>query len=496
MKITRKLHRSKKKSSLRIQEINELFQIAEKHEASKDLNEAQITYNKILKKNPRNHHALWKYAMLLLQPRFKNYKKAEQLLKKAVSLSPNNLEYINTLAFAYNHNFKLDQAIKKCRKVLDVEPNNSSAYYNIGFALALKKDFKNSKPFLEKAIELNPLSFLSYAELCDVYYRLDDAKSLKQILNQCEDQLLPYIHDEIKQDIQYLLGKYYDILGNYEKAFSYFSIANTARLECSNNTIDNDLEYMDKILSVCNESFLKDKEGSGFTDPSPIFILGMPRSGTSLVEQILISHPEVSGGGERKYFDDLKSKYNFTLPLHFNQLGREYIQAITRHRHDTHYVTDKMPYNFLYVCLIKLALPNAKIIHCKRNPLDTCLSCYMQGFSADQAFTCDLVHLGKYYINYQKMMNQWHTLMPGFILDVEYEKLVSDQKTETMRILDYCELKWDDSCTHFYETKKFMATASRSQVNQKIYNSSIGRWKHYEKHLAPLIEQLKQGGVI
>ena len=242
-------------------------------------------------------------------------------------------------------------------------------------------------------------------------------------------------------------------------------------------------------------------------DPTcmPIFVIGMPRSGTTLVEQILASHPMVHGAGELQTFNDVvlevRGPDGNTLPYPdfvpsldrgaLKAVGERYVALVRKLAPSGERVTDKMPSNYYFAGLIHLALPNAKLIHTMRDPVDTCVSCFSKLFSAEQNHTYDLSELGRYYRHYEKLMAHWRRVLPqDRMLDVRYEDVVADLEAQARRVIAYCGLPWDDRCLAFHKTDRPVRTASATQVRQPIYASAIGRWKVYEEFLGPLLKEL------
>ena len=245
--------------------------------------------------------------------------------------------------------------------------------------------------------------------------------------------------------------------------------------------------------------------GRGHPTRVPIFVLGMPRSGSTLVEQILASHPLVLPGGERKDFGKAmrdtwsRERGTFTRtmvdPQALHRLARLYLDALPPLPLGKTRITDKMPGNFRIAGLIHVAMPNAKIIHTRRDPIDTCLSCFSKLFGDDLNWSYDLAELGRHYRLYQEMMEHWEDVLPqGAILHVQYEDVVNDLEGQARRLLDFCELDWDDACLSFHETKRAVRTASVAQVRQPIYRRSVGKWRPDDDVLRPLLEGLAGGG--
>ena len=239
----------------------------------------------------------------------------------------------------------------------------------------------------------------------------------------------------------------------------------------------------------------------------PVFIVGMPRSGTSLVEQILASHPQVCGAGE------LEDAHGMTVTLatmlggkiaypacltsakrrHLDELAQRYLAKLSKFSRTAMRVTDKMPHNFMALGLIELLFPGAHIIHCKRDPVDTCLSIYGLEFNTNHPYADNLEHLGAYYLEYLRLMEHWKTVLSVPILEVQYEELVADQEGVSRQMVEFCGLPWDVRCLNFHQAERVVTTHSYDQVRRPIYKQSVARWKNYESHLAPLIAALSQG---
>ena len=251
--------------------------------------------------------------------------------------------------------------------------------------------------------------------------------------------------------------------------------------------------------------FLKRARRADNASELPVFIIGMPRSGTSLVEQILSSHPRIFGGGELKWVVDVVKEtqdvIGSALPFpdclneasqkHCNTLAEHYLMKIAALSDgQSARVTDKMPANFWNLGLISLLFPKGRVIHCQRDPVDTCLSIYFQNFSEGHGFAYDLREIGKAYNLYLQMMEHWGKVLDYPILNINYEELVNNQESVTRRLLDFCDIAWDDKCLQFQDSERMVYTASSDQVRRPIYKSSLSRWKNYQAFLGPLIEEL------
>jgi len=262
---------------------------------------------------------------------------------------------------------------------------------------------------------------------------------------------------------------------------------------------------------IFDSAFLEKYAGFGHPSSLPIFILGMPRSGSTLIEQILSSHPMVHGAGElttlHETIVDMRWPFEGYLQRgpegglqpspppkpanrYFRELGAAYVKALRGYSARAQRITDKMPDNYFDLGMIHLCLPNAVILHSVRDPVDTCLGCYRQIFATGHETTYDLALMGKTYVLYRRLMEHWQRVLPGRVIDVVYEKLVADPETEIRRIVAACGLPWNDACVRFYENERPVTTASSSQVRQPIFKGAVQRWRRYEKHLGPLLDAL------
>ena len=301
----------------------------------------------------------------------------------------------------------------------------------------------------------------------------------------------------------FALGKAYEDRGDFDRAWTFYKTGNgKQRAEVAYDPVQTEITN-DRLVEVFSSDFVQANRGVGEPDHAPIFILGLPRSGSTLLEQVLASHSQVEGTSELPYLGRIASSLNRNRaesainypqavrelrPANFQSLGQDYLAYARMHRRSgAPRFIDKMPNNFPNVGLLALILPNARIIDARRHPLDACLSCYRQLFAKGQAFTYDLTEIGEYYLQYQRMMDHWAEVLPGRVLTVQYEEVVTDFETQVRRLLEFCGLSWEDACLRFYESDRPVRTPSAEQVRQPIYDRSVGHWRNYAHHLDELV---------
>jgi len=428
-------------------------------------------------------------------------KEAESAYRKAISLAPTLIETKSHLGFLLAGEGRTQEALDCFKDVLDSTPDHEPAI--AGKAVALEKLGKvdDACDTLEPAISArsrNPDVILAY---CTMMLR----KGTPETGIAIAEQLLSTENIPPKgiADLHFALGDLHDKKGDYSRAFSHYACANKAS-PCTYNHRGH-TRYIDNIIKSNSRETLKSLPKTRNISDKIIFIVGMPRSGTSLVEQILASHPDVFGAGELRYINDLCTSFypsgstGNKYPAAFDKLKQDDVDTMAQYYLDSincisgsaRLVTDKMPHNFLYLGLISLIFPNAKIIHVSRSPLDNCLSLFFHGFNPMHSYTTDLTMLGRYYREYQRLMSHWRNI-PGIrLLEIHYEEVVNDLGKSTRELLEFCALDWSDTCVNFHNSGRFVKTPSYDQVRQPIYTSSVGRWKHYQQFIAPLQSALE-----
>ena len=439
-------------------------------------------------------------ALLYTNNKFDN-KKAEYFYNKSIKANPINPEAYNNLGTLYKSVDRFEEAINCFKKAIDNNSKFVQAYHNLGNIYITVGKISEAKKTLFEAISVDPYYTNSHRTLSRLvkYNKEDDHfKKLKKINNEKNIK----ISDKI--NIAFALGKAYEDMNDYKNSFKMYQEANTLHDERIKYSIVRDKNRFKNIKNIFHKELFEKFRNTGFLNSSPIFILGMPRSGTSLAEQILSSHSEVFGAGERiiivkllqKYFGEKNLSLFFEDDKNFNKdlfsiIGKEYVSAIKNISDNSSRFTDKLPENFFWIGLIKLILPNAKILHCSRDPRDNCFSLFKNYFPNNSLdYSYNLHNVVEYYNLYYDLMNYWKNLFPKFIFEVKYENLVSNTEKEIRSMLNFCDLQWDNKCLDFYKNKRAVKTASDVQARNKIYSSSINLWKKYENFFKLYFDKL------
>jgi tetratricopeptide (TPR) repeat protein len=417
---------------------------------------------------------------------------AAAAFRDALALEPASAQALLGLAAVLRMRGRAAEAEERCRAALALEPKNVEGLSLLGELQADRGQFAEARELFERALAINPALPAVYCSLV-THRKMTSADG--DWLEKVEALLakpLPLGH---VIGLRYALGKYFDDLGRYDEAFENYRRANElTRRHRAPYSREKFTQRVNRIIDTFGAKFMSERPANGWSDSElPVLIIGMPRSGTSLAEQILASHPAVFGGGELRFWEGAFGAFEAArrdgasaaelLP----QISRDYLERIRGFSRGASRVIDKMPANFLYVGMIHAAFPHARFIHMQRHPLDTCLSIYSQNFFRMGAYANDLNDLAHYYAQYVRIMRHWRTVLPAAaMLEVPYEALIADQQGWTRRMLEFVGLPWDPRCLDFHRTERVVLTASRWQVRQKINTASAGRWRNYEKYLAPL----------
>lgn len=463
------------------------------------LDEAVVFYRKALALKPDYAEAQYNLGVLLDNQGWLD--EAVACYRRAVELRPEYAEAHNNLGSALQDQGRLDEAVACYRKALDLKPDYPEAYYNIANVLRELGRLTEGRDYIEKAIRLSPRNSMFFGSLALSKQFMAGDPHLALMEELARDMESLSAKEQI--ELHFALGKALADIKEYEQSFRHLLQGNALKRQQIAYDATATLELFQRIQTVFTSEMMHRKQGLGNPSTVPIFIVGMPRSGTTLVEQILASHPKVFGAGERNDFDKAVAHLGNRARMPFpelvrgmsgedvRQLGTSYLDMIRAIAPEAVRITDKMPLNFRFVGLIHLALPHARIIHTSRDPIDTCLSCFSTLFTVGQPYSYDLGELGRYYRAYQELMQHWRNVLPaGVMLEVQYEEVVDDLEGQARRLVAHCGLEWDDACLEFHKTQRPVRTASVSQVRQPIYKSAVGRWRVYEKFLGPLTKAL------
>jgi Flp pilus assembly protein TadD len=507
----------------------------QRHHAGQ-VGEAEALYRKVLTKDPANFAALYNLGVICVKT--KRGAEAVQLLRLAASMNPSSAEVHNGLGAALELEQRLDEAVVHYEKAVRIEPaipqllNNlgnaliavhrphdavksleqaigiapelARAHNNLGRALQELGRLPEARRAFEQAVALDPRQAGYYRCLGDVKRLTTDDPHLVALEMLARDAA--GLEPDAQIELHFALGKACADIGDHERSFDHFVEAN--RLKRSQITYNEagTLRWIERVNAVFTADLIREKGGAGDPSDVPVFIVGMPRSGTTLIEQILASHPKVFGAGELLDFDQALVRLGGSSGLgpgfpeslraitedQLRALGADYLAAARKRAPNAQRITDKLPANFLLVPIIHLAFPNARIIHAMRDPIDTCMSCFSRIFAGYLPYAYDLRELGRYYRAYSATMRHWREILPpGKMLDVRYEEVVADLETSARRIVAFCGLEWDDACLDFHRTERVVSTASAVQVRQPIYKSAVGRARPYTHRIQPLLDALE-----
>lgn len=418
------------------------------------------------------------------------------VLEQAVEADKQHVGALNLLGIARVMAGQHEAAVLALNTAVEIAPKFATAWSNLATALQFLGRADEARTAYENALSADRdfACLYNYAQLHK--FQANDPL-FKRMRQRWEART--YIDMGQQIDLGFGLAKALDDLGEYAESFSVLAEANAIKRKSFAYSAAGNRERFAALRQVVTPAWLDSVALDLAVESQPIFIVGMPRSGSTLVEQILASHSRVRGGGELPYFpralervaDQLVGGSMADTRRAVSQLAAEYLENVRELSAGHAYFTDKLPENFVHLGLIHAAFPQARLIHIRRDPLDTCLSCFQCNFSGVQPFAYDLDELADYYLDYRVMMSYWHSVLgPGRIHQISYEQLISDPEAEIRSLLEYCELPWERDCLQFHESKRAVSTASANQVRKPLYASSVGRWQRYSEQLAPVRERI------
>jgi tetratricopeptide (TPR) repeat protein len=421
---------------------------------------------------------------------------AEASFRRALTFKPDFAEAHLNLSHTLKTVGRTAEAEASLRRTLELAPQHAGALAAMGNLLYDQGQFAEAEEWFRRALEINPKMPGPWSSLAHLRkMTADDADWLKTAEEILHDKLT----SEQESALRYSMGKFCDDTKDYDRAFTNYHRGNELK-KTFGEAYDREANArkVDRLMGDYSAAWLNRIHPGAADSARPLIIVGMPRSGTSLTEQIIASHPATFGAGELHFWGDVARRLDPTAALSdldeklLRIVADECLQNLDRFSADALRVVDKMPGNFYNVGLIHTVFPNARILHTQRNPIDNCLSIYFQNFNTGHTYASDLDDLAHYYREYHRLMAHWRAVLPPEVfLDVPYEALVEDQEGWSRRIIEFIGLEWSDSCLNFHETERKVGTASNWQVRQKIYKSSKERWRNYEKHVGPLLELLE-----
>ena len=428
------------------------------------------------------------------------YAEALECYKKATELSPRySLALINMARVQRDMNLP-DAALETLGTVLDIEPRNPQAHHVMGVLREQMGNRDGAADCFQAAIDVAPGMTTAHHSLAQIKGRKSTDQEFAAMLALRDDAgLTPHN----RMFLSFALSRAYEQRGQHDEAFACLAEGNRIHAEARPYDDEETGKYIESIATQAEAAAARIGAGNESRDSRPVFVLGVPRSGTSLTEQILASHSEVAGAGELSYAYDtvhrIRDVTGESFPenmklmsaAQFRELGEYYMSRHAADNLTLRYVVDKTPLNFQYIGVLGIALPQAKFIHCHRDPVANCFAIHRIPFDIKQTYAHDLASLGKYYTRYWNLMRRWKALFPDRILDVCYEDTVADIERQRRRMLEFLGLPFEDAVLKFYENRRLVKTPSASQVREPIYSDSIAAWRRYEKHLGPLIENLK-----
>ncbi|MBI5275319.1 MAG: sulfotransferase [Burkholderiales bacterium] len=420
---------------------------------------------------------------------------------------PKRVEFLFGYGLACNRAGEITIARPTLQKALELLPNNGKILYELGLVERVAGNIELSQQLIGKALEQRwdfPAGLRTFGVDHKYAYGDEQFKRVNRAAANLSD-----MPPEDQVQMHFALGKAFDDVGELDASFAHYAIGGSKKRKLENYNEKNNARLFGLLQKLLNKDLFDKNTQRGFEDETPTFILGMPRSGTSLMEQILSAHPDIFGAGELKLMTsvleniqvgqarlrmgDVEAAFPYDQNAGYEDRGKAYVERLRRLApagRDYKRIVDKMPGNFNFVGLIHLILPNAKIIHSRRHPVETCLSCYRIHFAEGHQWTYNQRELGRYYKRYWNLMKHWRESLPGVMYEARYEDNVADVEGSAKNLISYLGLPWDDNCLNFYNVDRPVKTASASQVRKPIYTTSTNRWRKYEKYLGPLLEEI------
>lgn len=466
---------------------------------------AEKRLRRVLEAAPAHRQATIALGQLLVKRG--RYKDALPYILEALEREPDNLGLLLDAGRAHRESGDLDASAKSYERALTLDRGSVPALIGMAMTRTAEGRLDEARACYREALTRDPDNAAALGNSAQIHrFGPEDRPLIERMIRVAERSEMP---DSTRILLEFSIGKALDDLGDSDAAFAHFVRANGLAKRSQPFDPEAFSAFIDDTIATFDRGYFLERSDWGAVAELPIFVVGMGRSGTSLVEQILASHGRVHGAGEVEYIEGLCLSLSNQAPPRPDGgrpslpwlaptlgpadalgCGRAYLDKLRAHAPDAARIVDKMPPNFLHLGFIATILPGARIIHCRRDPLDTCLSLFFHYFSDSQPYAYSLEHLGFYYREYRRLMAHWRTVLPKAMLELDYEALVDDQERESRRLIEFCGLPWDTRCLAFHETERAVWTASLWQVRQPIYRRSVGRWRRYQAHLQPLKDAL------
>ena len=449
---------------------------------------------------PEHVQARIDYVNILI--RKTRFEKAHEQARRLLELDPDNPGFQSTLATTLVGLGRFAEGIDLYKKVLDEQPGRHELHLQLGHA-------QKTTGLLDPAVESYREAYRRRPDFGDAYWSLANTKTYRfkdeelDLIRRYADSAGVAGNDRIH--LCFAGGKALEDREEYAGSFEYYEKGNALKLRQTGYRIEKMEARVQAQIDTCTRELFENRQGAGLDCRDPIFIVGLPRAGSTLLEQILASHSMVDGTMElhnilalaqRLRGREAEDTSRYPGILHeldgdyFRRFGEQYVKDTRVYRADAPLFIDKMPNNFLHIGLIRLILPNARVIDARRDPMACCFSCFKQLFGEGQEFTYGLEQVGRYYRAYARLMDHWDRVLPGFVLRVMHEDVVDDLETQVRRILDFCDLPFEEACINFHETERNIRTPSSEQVRQPIYRSGLEQWRNFEPWLDPLKDAL------
>ena len=485
------------------QSIEGMRLLAEIGTRSKVLDDAEFILESAVAFEPTHIGARYDYANVLVKRQ--KFGEAHKIMTQLRAENPNNIQFRALYAATLSGVGETESAAKLYRELVSEKYQLDHTYLLLGHAEKTRGDLPAAIAAYQNLYKVKPNfgdAFWSLANTKTYRFSESEIAHMEDYRNRDETSVTDKVH------FNFALGKAYEDLEDYARAFNAYSEGNELNKQILNYQSPAIEKRVARQKEVCNADLFERLKDVGAKTPDPIFVLGLPRAGSTLLEQILASHSQVDGTHELPHILDLsrrlrgrasnESDQDPQYPRilgelehdYFRRFGEQYIDNTAVFRQGAQFFIDKMPNNFLHIGLIKLILPNAKVIDARRHPMACCFSGFKQLFAEGQDFTYGLAEIGHYYKNYVEVMDHWDKVLPGFVLRVQHEDVVSDLETQVRRMLEFCDLEFEDPCLEFYKTERSVRTPSSEQVRQPIYTTGLEQWRNFEAHLKPLIDAL------